>query len=37
MPRGTRPGAERPLAALLGKGAHYSGELRFEGRVRVGG
>lgn len=28
---------ERPLAALLGKGAKYSGELSFEGRVRVDG
>jgi cytoskeletal protein CcmA (bactofilin family) len=28
---------ERPLAALLGRGAQYSGELRFEGRVRVEG
>ena len=28
---------ERPLAALLGRGAHYSGELSFEGRVRVDG
>lgn len=26
-----------PLAALLGKGARYSGELRFEGRVRIDG
>lgn len=28
---------ERPLVALLGKGAHYSGDLTFEGRVRVDG
>lgn len=27
----------RPLAALLGRGAHYSGDLTFEGRVRVDG
>lgn len=26
-----------PLAALLGKGARYQGELSFEGRVRVDG
>ncbi|MSQ01464.1 MAG: polymer-forming cytoskeletal protein [Myxococcales bacterium] len=26
-----------PLAALLGKGARYSGEMSFEGRVRVDG
>lgn len=31
-----KPG-ERPLAALLGRGAHYSGDLSFEGRVRVDG
>ena len=29
--------AERPLAALLGRGARYSGDLTFEGRVRVDG
>lgn len=31
--------AERdlPLAALLGRGARYSGEMSFEGRVRVDG
>jgi cytoskeletal protein CcmA (bactofilin family) len=28
---------ERPLAALLGRGATYSGEMSFEGRVRVDG
>lgn len=28
---------ERPLVALLGKGARYSGDLTFEGRVRVDG
>jgi cytoskeletal protein CcmA (bactofilin family) len=28
---------ELPLAALLGKDASYSGELRFDGRVRVDG
>ena len=28
---------ERPLAALLGRGATYSGEISFEGRVRVDG
>lgn len=28
---------ELPLAALLGKGARYSGEMTFEGRVRVDG
>lgn len=28
---------KRPLAALLGRGAHYSGDLTFEGRVRVDG
>lgn len=28
---------ERPLAALLGRGARYSGDLTFEGRVRVDG
>lgn len=26
-----------PLAALLGKGARYSGDLTFDGRVRVDG
>ncbi len=26
-----------PLAALLGKGARYSGEMSFDGRVRVDG
>ncbi len=37
------PGAEvaskapAPLAALLGKGARYSGDLTFEGRVRLDG
>lgn len=31
------PRPERPLAALLGKGARYSGDLSFEGRVRVDG
>ncbi len=29
--------AELPLAALLGRGARYSGELSFDGRVRVDG
>lgn len=29
--------AEHPLAALLGKGARYSGEMSFEGRVRIDG
>jgi cytoskeletal protein CcmA (bactofilin family) len=29
--------APAPLAALLGKGARYSGDLTFEGRVRVDG
>lgn len=28
---------ERPLAALLGRGATYTGEMSFEGRVRVDG
>ncbi len=28
---------DAPLAALLGRGAAYSGDLRFEGRVRVDG
>lgn len=28
---------ERPLAGLLGRGAKYSGDLSFEGRVRVDG
>ena len=28
---------ERPLAALLGKGAQFGGDLTFEGRVRVDG
>jgi len=28
---------ERPLAALLGRGATYKGDLSFEGRVRVDG
>ena len=28
---------ERPLAALLGKGAVFGGDLSFEGRVRVDG
>ncbi len=35
MARGTTP--ETPLAALLGKGARYSGDLTFDGRVRVDG
>ncbi len=29
--------APAPLAALLGKGARYSGDLTFEGRVRLDG
>jgi len=33
--RGTTP--EAPLAALLGKGARYSGDLAFDGRVRIDG
>jgi cytoskeletal protein CcmA (bactofilin family) len=28
---------ERPLAALLGRGAQFGGDLTFEGRVRVDG
>ena len=28
---------ERPLSALLGKGASWSGNLSFEGRVRIDG
>jgi cytoskeletal protein CcmA (bactofilin family) len=28
---------EQPLAALLGKGARYTGEMSFDGRVRVDG
>jgi cytoskeletal protein CcmA (bactofilin family) len=28
---------EPPLAALLGAGSDYSGDMRFEGRVRVDG
>ena len=28
---------EAPLAALLGKGARYSGDLSFDGRVRLDG
>lgn len=28
---------ERPLAALLGRGAQFGGDLSFEGRVRVDG
>ncbi len=28
---------ERPLAALLGRGAQFGGDLHFEGRVRVDG
>ncbi len=32
----TRPPA-RPLAALLGRGAQFGGDLSFEGRVRVDG
>ena len=28
---------ERPLSALLGKGAGWTGDLRFEGRVRIDG
>lgn len=28
---------ELPLAALLGKGARYNGEMTFDGRVRVDG
>lgn len=28
---------ERPLSALLGKGASWSGDLSFEGRVRIDG
>lgn len=35
MARGTPP--EAPLAALLGKGARYSGDLAFDGRVRIDG
>jgi cytoskeletal protein CcmA (bactofilin family) len=30
-------GPERPLAALLGRGALYKGDMHFEGRVRVDG
>jgi cytoskeletal protein CcmA (bactofilin family) len=33
----SQPRPERPLAALLGRGARYSGDLSFEGRVRVDG
>ena len=29
--------ADKPLAALLGKGATFGGDLTFEGRVRVDG
>lgn len=29
--------AEKPLAALLGRDARYSGDLTFDGRVRVDG
>jgi cytoskeletal protein CcmA (bactofilin family) len=28
---------ERPLSALLGRGASWSGDLSFEGRVRIDG
>lgn len=31
------PRPEAPLAALLGKGARYSGDLSFDGRVRLDG
>lgn len=31
------PAPERPLAALLGRGATYTGQMSFEGRVRVDG
>ena len=29
--------SEPPLAALMGAGAYYEGDLRFDGRVRVDG
>ena len=29
--------AEAPLSAVMGPGAHYEGDLSFEGRVRVDG
>ena len=29
--------SERPLAAILGAGSDYSGDMKFEGRVRVDG
>jgi cytoskeletal protein CcmA (bactofilin family) len=29
--------AEAPLVALLGRGATYGGDMRFEGRVRIDG
>lgn len=32
-----KKGPERPLAALLGRGAQFGGDLSFEGRVRVDG
>ncbi len=28
---------DQPLAAIMGPGAHYEGDLAFEGRVRVDG
>ena len=31
------PGQQLPLNAILGHGAHYQGDLSFEGRVRIDG
>jgi cytoskeletal protein CcmA (bactofilin family) len=31
------PHSEPPLSAVMGPGAHYEGDLSFEGRVRVDG
>lgn len=33
----SRSARDQPLAAIMGPGAHYEGDLAFEGRVRVDG
>lgn len=33
----TPPTTDPPLSAVMGAGAHYEGDLSFEGRVRVDG
>ena len=37
MARSTDPDADLPLNAVMGPGAHYEGDLAFEGRVRIDG